>query len=201
MAETKPAVLVISSHVARGYVGNRAAVHTLETLAFPVWAIPTIQLPWHPGHGPATRMVTDETSFTNFLSDIASAPWIGEVGAILTGYMANPAQAEAVSKLIRKLRTTSPALLYLCDPVIGDREGLYVSEDIATTIRDQLLPLCGIATPNRFELAWLTGNSPALTMDETIIQARSLGPSEILVTSSHGARILSLQTRQMGRAI
>ena len=46
------AVIVISSHVVRGSVGNRAAVFALETLGYPVWALPTIVLPWHPGHGP-----------------------------------------------------------------------------------------------------------------------------------------------------
>ncbi|MEP2575390.1 MAG: pyridoxal kinase, partial [Nitratireductor sp.] len=38
----KPAVIVISSHVARGSVGNRAAVFALETLGYPVWAVPTV---------------------------------------------------------------------------------------------------------------------------------------------------------------
>jgi pyridoxine kinase len=45
-----PSVIVISSHVVRGSVGNRAAVFALETLGFPVWAVPTVVLPWHPGH-------------------------------------------------------------------------------------------------------------------------------------------------------
>ena len=43
------AVIVISSHVVRGTVGNRAAVFALETLGFPVWAVPTVTLAWHPG--------------------------------------------------------------------------------------------------------------------------------------------------------
>ena len=50
------AVIVVSSHVARGSVGNRAAVFALETLGHPVWAVPTVMLPWHPGHGRATRI-------------------------------------------------------------------------------------------------------------------------------------------------
>ena len=57
--ETPRAVIVVSSHVARGSVGNRAAVFALETLGHPVWAVPTVLLPWHPGHGPATRIVPD----------------------------------------------------------------------------------------------------------------------------------------------
>jgi pyridoxine kinase len=55
----RPAVVVISSHVARGTVGNRAIVFALEALGFPVWAVPTVMLPWHPGHGPAPRIVPD----------------------------------------------------------------------------------------------------------------------------------------------
>ena len=55
--DTPRAVIVVSSHVARGSVGNRAAVFALETLGHPVWAVPTVLLPWHPGHGRATRIV------------------------------------------------------------------------------------------------------------------------------------------------
>ncbi|MGO8536034.1 pyridoxal kinase, partial [Rhizobium ruizarguesonis] len=40
------AVIVISSHVVRGSVGNRAAFFALETLGHPVWALPTIERPW-----------------------------------------------------------------------------------------------------------------------------------------------------------
>ena len=44
----KGTVIVISSHVVRGTVGNRAAVFALETLGHPVWALPTVIL--GPGH-------------------------------------------------------------------------------------------------------------------------------------------------------
>ena len=77
--ETPRAVIVISSHVARGSVGNRAAVFALETLGHPVWAVPTVLLPWHPGHGPATRIVPDADQFSAFMKDLERAPWLGEV--------------------------------------------------------------------------------------------------------------------------
>src|SRR3546814_17270297 len=63
--DTTGAVIVISSHVVRGSVGNRAAVFGLETLGLPVWALPTIVLPWRPGHGPATRLTFPEADFDN----------------------------------------------------------------------------------------------------------------------------------------
>ncbi len=150
-------VIVISSHVVRGSVGNRAAVFALETLGFPVWAVPTVVLPWHPGHGPAGRIVPPPHEFATLMQDLERAPWLGEVGAILTGYLGHPEQADAVAGLIKAVKARNPNALYLCDPVIGDQKGLYVPEATANGIRDKLLPLADIATPNRFELSWLTG--------------------------------------------
>ncbi len=180
----KKAVIVISSHVARGSVGSRAAVFALETLHFPVWTVPTVQLPWHPGHGRSTQIIPEEGAFQSFLADIAEAPWISEVGAVLTGYMARRSQIDAVAELINTLKNRDPSLHYLCDPVIGDQGELYVSPDIAGDIRDHLIPLCDTATPNRFELAWLCGEEPDGTLEATISQAKSLGPQTMLVTSS-----------------
>lgn len=177
------AVIVISSHVARGSVGNRAAVFALETLSFPVWAIPTIILPWHPGHGPATKVIPAESEFSNFLLDIAKAPWRSEVGAVLSGYMANASQAETVAKLIASLKTDNPNLLYLCDPVIGDIGGLYLPEETASSIRDNLLPLADIVTPNRFELAWLASKPIPKSTEETLSLASKLDIEDVLVTS------------------
>ena len=62
-ADAPRAVIVVSSHVVRGSVGNRAAVFALETLGFPVWAVPTVILPWHPGHSRATRIVPPSDAF------------------------------------------------------------------------------------------------------------------------------------------
>ena len=55
----KPSVIVVNSLVARGGVGGRASVFALERLGFPVIFVPTLVLPWHPGHGRATRMEPD----------------------------------------------------------------------------------------------------------------------------------------------
>ncbi len=180
---SKKAVIVISSHVARGSIGNRAAVFALETLGFPVWAIPTITLPWHPGHGPATRIVAEDENFSSFLENIANAPWIDEVGAILSGYMANSEQAKAVAKLVRSIKHKNPDCIYLCDPVIGDLGGLYVPKETATSIKDNLIPLCDITTPNRFELAWLLDASTPETLEDTLSLAQKLTPNKVLTTS------------------
>src|SRR5690606_38585310 len=158
-AKAARAVIVISSHVARGSVGNRAAVFALEQLGFQVWAVPTIMLPWHPGHGPGTRIVPDAEQFSALMKNLADAPWLGEVGAVLSGYLGDAGQAEAVAALVRAVRARNADALYLCDPVTGDAGGLYVPQATAEAMRDLLLPLADIATPNRYELEWLCGTA------------------------------------------
>ncbi len=177
------AVLVISSHVIRGSVGNRAAVFALETLGHPVWAVPTIILPWHPGHGPATRSVLPPDDFTLIIDDLCRAPWLGEIGAILTGYLGNAEQAGDIARLIGAVRQKNPDALYVCDPVMGDKGGLYVPEATARAIRDLLIPLASIATPNRFELEWMYGSALADNND-MMRAATALGPKRVLVTSA-----------------
>ncbi len=198
MTNTKPAqkqaIIAISSHVARGSVGNRAIVLALETLQFPVWAVATISLPWHPGHGPATRIVPDAACFSRFIGDLAASPKLAEVGAVLTGYLGDPSQAQAVADLVNAVRNANPDALYVCDPVIGDDGGLYVPQETAIAIRDNLLPLADIATPNRFELKWLGGGGSDLEA-----AARRLGAADVLVTSADfGGRTGNLLVTRTG---
>jgi pyridoxine kinase len=182
-AGDKGAVISISSHVVRGSVGNRAVVFALETLGHPVWALPTVVLPWHPGHGPSTRMSFDPGLFNRTVDDLLRAPWVGEVKAVLSGYLANADQARSIARLVQGLRERDPGLFYACDPVIGDLGGLYVAEETAVAIRDELVPLASLATPNRYELAWMVGSS--LDSNAAIMEAAlSLGPPRMLVTSA-----------------
>lgn len=180
---SRGAVIVISSHVVRGSVGNRAAVFALEALGHPVWALPTIVLPWHPGHGPATRLRFADDDFDSAVDDLIRAPWLGEVSAILTGYFGSPRQPAAVERLVRAAKERNPQLTYVCDPVMGDLGGLYIPVETASAIREHLIPIADIATPNRYELQWLAGGE--LSSNQQIIDAAlSLGPKRMLVTSA-----------------
>lgn len=180
----KPAVISISSHVVRGTVGNRAVVFALESLGFPVWSMPTVTLPWHPGHGAATRILPPPEAFAALMDDLARAPWLGEVGAIVTGYFGSSDQIEPVARLIEAVKAANPKALYLLDPVTGDDGRLYLPEATLAGIRDRLVPLADIATPNRFELEFLTGLE--LTDNQHLIDAASaLGPPCVVVTSAY----------------
>ncbi|MEL6920947.1 MAG: pyridoxal kinase [Pseudomonadota bacterium] len=177
-------VVVFSSHVARGAVGNRAIVFALETLGIPVWAVPTIQLPWHPGHGKATRIVADNAAFASLVHDLERQLDPRNPVAVLSGYLGDAAQAEPIARFVATARRRGALATYMCDPVLGDHGGLYVPNAVASAIRHDLLPLADIATPNRFELGWLTDAGEAETVTQTIAQAHQLGPAAVLATSA-----------------
>lgn len=179
----KPGVIVLSSHVARGAVGNRAIVFALEKLGFPVWAVPTVTLAWHPGHGPSTRLVPAADQFSALIDDLAGSPRLDEIGAVITGYFGTAGQVADAARLIDAVRARRPSALVLCDPVIGDSKGLYVQQATAAAIRDLLLPRADIVTPNRFELEWLTGQ-PTDDAPRAIAAAETLGRPMVAVTSA-----------------
>jgi pyridoxine kinase len=183
MQQERGAVIVISSHVVRGAVGNRAAVFALESMSHPVWALPTVILPWHPGHGPSRRLTFPTADFDGAIDDLVRAPWLGEVKAVLTGYFGSAEQPSSVVRLIKALKERNPDVLYVCDPVIGDMGGLYVPQVTAEAIRSNLIPLADVITPNRYELAWLSGKSVD-TNAEIIEAVAALDVPRALVTSA-----------------
>ena len=177
------AVIAISSHVARGSVGNRAMVFALERLGFEVWAVPTVLLPYHPGHGPGQRIVPSDEAFARLLEDLIRDDRSKNVSGIVSGYLGSPAQAFAVAELVQIVKAARPDAIYLCDPAIGDGGNLYVDQGIAEAIRDRLLPLADAATPNAFESAWLSGALSDQQSDFGAL-ARNLPPPVVLVTSA-----------------
>ena len=189
MSQSRGTVVVVSSHVARGSVGNRAMTFALERLGFTAWVVPTVVMAHHPGHGPTPRIVPEAEPFAALLRKLVEGERAAEVAAVLSGYLASESQAQAVAELVATVRQARPEALYLCDPVIGDAGHLYVGEPLANAMRDRLVPLADIATPNRFECAWLAGagNGDWEAADIGAL-ARSLGRPAILATSAPALR-------------
>lgn len=177
----KPPVIVMNSLVSRGSVGGRASLFALERLGFPVIFVPTVLLPWHPGHGPGTRVVVDPA----LIEDQARSAAPGPVGGCLTGYFGTAAQVEAAIALVGRLREAGSAPLVLCDPVVGDGGRFYVHKEVCQSVR-RLAATADILTPNRFELAFLAGRDFVGLADNAglVAAARSLGRPEVVVTSA-----------------
>jgi pyridoxine kinase len=60
-----------------------------------------------------------------------------------------------------------------------------VPQPTAEAIRDRLMPLADVVTPNLFELQWLTGRGVSAP-EEIVTVAREAPPETVLVTSMHG---------------
>ena len=176
-------VLAISSHVARGSVGLAATAPALHWLGHEVWAVPTVLLASRPGLGRLARHDLPPTDLAAMLAALEADGCWGRLAAVLTGYFPSPASVRAAAEAVRAIRQAAPAIPVLVDPIVGDAGRLYVAEDTASAIRDALLPLATIATPNLFELAWLAGASLATPAD-TVAAARRLPPGAVLITSA-----------------
>ncbi|WP_298963584.1 pyridoxal kinase [uncultured Roseibium sp.] len=188
----KKPILIITSQVVRGGISGRGLSFALERIGHDVWFLPTILLPWHPGHGKGTRIVPASADFNSIAADLAGSDKIGEIGAVISGYLGEASQAEAVAGLVEAVKQKAPGTPYVCDPVMGDHTsasggGLYVPEATAHAIRDRLVPLADIVTPNTFELGWLTGRTVESELD-ALAAARTLGNERVLVTSSPAMR-------------
>eukprot|EP00920_Eleutheroschizon_duboscqi_P037741 GHVT01090391.1.p1 GENE.GHVT01090391.1~~GHVT01090391.1.p1 ORF type:complete len:332 (-),score=54.17 GHVT01090391.1:857-1852(-) len=93
--------------------------------------------------------------------------------AVPQATLAGPAQVRRMPEQREKnktLHTGAPPLcpegiLWLCDPVLGDNEKLYVAEELVDAFRRLAVPYADILTPNAYELKWLTG-LPVQTVSE-----------------------------------
>lgn len=175
-------ILSISSQVAYGPVGNSAAVPALQALGHEVLTVPTIILSNHPGHGPPAVLRMPAADLGAILGALENLGALDGCGAVMTGYFAANDQIYGVARMIRRMKEANPSLMVLADPIIGDGDALYVPLPVAEAVRDELLPLATIATPNRFELEWLTGWR-AGSIKEAEATARQLGIAEVLATS------------------
>lgn len=184
------AVLAISSQVARGSVGLRAAGFAMERLGVPVWKVPTIWMPWHPGHAKAfgmpPRSAMPDDVFETSLMALTGIPAISEVGAVLTGYFASAGQVQATCRAIDAIRAVSPDVKVICDPVSADSHGTYVPEAVVRAIRDELLPRSDLATPNRFEAAAFSGLADTGDNSGLAAMAKALPPRQVVITSAFG---------------
>ncbi len=101
-------------------------------------------------------------------------------GIIHVGYLPKPEHVDVVATALRDYKG-----VVLVDPVIGDfKKGLYVSEETARAIRDWLIPLAQIVTPNRFEAEVLMGaGGDHVSEFQYLNGVFDLGPQAVIITS------------------
>ncbi|MBS4751702.1 pyridoxal kinase PdxY [Nocardioides sp. zg-ZUI104] len=183
-------ILSIQSSVAYGHVGNSAAVFPLQRLGHEVWPVFTVHFSNHTGYGDWRGPLLDPEDVRAVITGIEDRGVLPSCDAVLSGYQGSPEVAEVIVDAVRRVKAANPAATYTCDPVMGNaKSGCFVNPAIPPVIREHVVPVADILTPNQFELGFLTGrdalSEPAPVEDvlSAADEVRKMGPSTVLVTS------------------
>ena len=183
-------VLSVQSWVACGIVGNCAALFPLQRLGIETWSLNTVAFSNHTGYGKWRGNAVPASEIAGLFEGIAELGVLQRCDAVLSGYLGEAEVGPVLLDIVARVKAANPRALYCCDPVMGDfGPGWYVRADIPEWYRDQALAAADIATPNRFELEWLSGG-PIGSLAEAAGAAQALrrrGPNTVLVTSLEAA--------------
>ncbi len=178
--------LSIQSSVAYGHVGNSAATFPLQRLGHEVWPVATVVFSNHTGYGAWRGPLLSSDDVRAVVTGIEERGVLPTCDGVLSGYLGGPDICDVVVDAVARVKGANPDATYTCDPVMGNAtSGCFVDPAIPPVLREQVVPVADIITPNQFELGFLTDTSPD-SLDSTLDSvdaARSLGPSTVLVTS------------------
>ncbi|MBP3088062.1 pyridoxal kinase PdxY [Corynebacterium sp. sy017] len=179
-------ILSIQSHVSYGHVGNSAAVFPLQRIGYEVLPVHTVNFSNHTGYGQWGGELIPAAQVRSVLEGIEARGGYSDIDAVLSGYQGGSDIADVIIEAVERVKEVNPRAVYACDPVMGNaKSGCFVSDLIPPLLRDRVVPIADIITPNQFELEYLTGVA-AHDLSSTlnaIEAARKIGPDTILVTS------------------
>jgi len=179
-------ILSIQSSVAYGHAGNSSAVFPLQRLGHEVWAVNTVHFSNHTGYGAWRGPLLAPSDVAEVITGIEERGVLPQCDAVLSGYQGAEEVGEVVLDAVARVKAANPAALYCCDTVMGDvGRGFFVRPGISEVMRDKVIPAADLATPNQFELEFLTGRQVGSTDDllDAADALRDLGPRTVLVTS------------------
>lgn len=185
-------LLTILSHVAHGYVGNRAITFPLQYMGWDVDAINTTNYSNHPGYGSLQGSAATVESTKDVLRGLNEVMGLSVFDLILTGYCPNAdvllAVKDEITKVIQQNRQDNISTpKWIVDPVLGDNGKLYVLDQLIPVYRDILSTgLVSLITPNQFEFETLSG-SKITSWDDLVLALRDFADTyhvENIVISS-----------------
>ena len=149
-------ILSIQSTVTIGFVGNNVAGPVITHLGHQPLLVNTVALAAHPGYGLFAGGPMPDAIFSAILRALSTLGRSKTIGTVITGYLGALTQVNAISQFVKAWQLEQTGGFYILDPVLGDGGRLYVDSAIVDQIRQKLLPVAHIVTPNQFELGLLT---------------------------------------------
>ncbi|XP_024387765.1 pyridoxal kinase isoform X1 [Physcomitrium patens] len=177
-------VLSIQSHTVHGYVGNKAAVLPLQLLGFDVDPVNSVQFSNHTGYATVKGDVLDGEQLWALIEGLQANDLL-HYTHLLTGYIGSVSFLETILRVVEKLRTVNPNLIYVCDPVMGDDGEFYVNPELVPVYREKVVSVATMLTPNHFEAEQLTGRRIETEAEAlaACIDLHAAGPSKVVITS------------------
>lgn len=151
-------LLLVLSHVAHGYVGNRAMVFPLQHYGWDVDAVHTTDFLNHPGYGKFAGTKSTPEQISLLLAGLRAILDIDtHYRMVVVGYCPSGAMLRAVYDGLKPTLEGPSRPVVVVDPVLGDNGRLYVPEDAVEAQREVLRAgFVALATPNQFEMELLT---------------------------------------------
>lgn len=179
-------ILSIQSAVAHGHVGNSAAVFPLQRIGVDVLPVNTVNFSNHTGYGSWRGPLISPDDVREVITGIEERDVFPRIDAVLSGYQGGEGIGEVIIDAVARVKAANPRAVYACDPVMGNaKSGCFVSPAIPVLLRERVVPVADIITPNQFELGFLTETDPD-SLESTLAAvdiARAMGPQTVLVTS------------------
>ncbi|KAB1864746.1 pyridoxal kinase PdxY [Microbacterium algeriense] len=179
-------ILSIQSAVAYGHVGNSAAVFPLQRIGVEVLPVYTVNFSNHTGYGAWRGPLIAPDDVREVITGIEERGVFGQIDAILSGYQGGEGIGDVIIDAVARVKAANPDAVYACDPVMGNaKSGCFVAPAIPVLLRERVVPVADIITPNQFELGFLTDTEPD-TLESTLASvdlAHAMGPRTVLVTS------------------
>ena len=179
-------ILSIQSAVAYGHVGNSAAVFPLQRIGVEVLPVYTVNFSNHTGYGAWRGPLIAPDDVREVITGVEERGAFPKVDAVLSGYQGSEGIGDVIIDAVTRVKAANPRAIYACDPVMGNaKSGCFVAPAIPVLLRERVVPVADLITPNQFELGFLTGTEPD-TIESTLAAAdlaREMGPRTVLVTS------------------
>jgi pyridoxine kinase len=179
-------ILSIQSAVAYGHVGNSAAVFPLQRIGVEVLPVYTVNFSNHTGYGAWRGPLIAPDDVREVITGIEERGVFPRIDAVLSGYQGSEGIGDAIIDAVARVKAANPDAVYACDPVMGNAtSGCFVAPAIPVLLRERVVPVADLITPNQFELGFLTETEPD-TIESTLASAdaaRAMGPRTVLVTS------------------
>lgn len=178
-ATPDPVVMCLSGHDPSGGAGIQADIETINQLGGQVTSLISC-LTVQNRHGLRSWQAVDP----DLLRQQAAALFDDATpDALKLGALGSPDIADVAETLIQQTRKTQPTTPIVIDPVLSTGGGAPLSEAaLAERLREQLLPLATIATPNHAELTQLVPH--AKNPEAAIQQLLDAGCAWLLLTGT-----------------